>query len=48
MGGHIDAAGMADINRILRDTITSPVGPDGTARPTRGSLNAACDLEAED
>jgi aryl-alcohol dehydrogenase-like predicted oxidoreductase len=33
MGWRIDAAGMAEIDRILRDTITSPVGPEFMAPP---------------
>jgi aryl-alcohol dehydrogenase-like predicted oxidoreductase len=33
MGWHIDAAGMAEIDRILRDTVTSPVGPEFMAPP---------------
>jgi aryl-alcohol dehydrogenase-like predicted oxidoreductase len=35
MGWHIDAAAMAQIERILRDTITSPVGPEFMAPPDR-------------
>ena len=30
---HIDASDMAEINRILRDTITDPVGPEFMAPP---------------
>jgi aryl-alcohol dehydrogenase-like predicted oxidoreductase len=33
MGWHIDSAGMAEIDRILRDTITNPVGPEFMAPP---------------
>jgi aryl-alcohol dehydrogenase-like predicted oxidoreductase len=33
MGWRIDSAGMAEIDRILRDTITSPVGPEFMAPP---------------
>jgi aryl-alcohol dehydrogenase-like predicted oxidoreductase len=33
MGWRIDAAGMAEIDRILRDTVTSPVGPEFMAPP---------------
>jgi aryl-alcohol dehydrogenase-like predicted oxidoreductase len=35
MGWHIDAAGMAEIDRILRDTVASPVGPEFMAPPDR-------------
>ncbi len=35
MGWHIDAAGMQQIDRILRDTITNPVGPEFMAPPDR-------------
>jgi aryl-alcohol dehydrogenase-like predicted oxidoreductase len=33
MGWHIHAADMAEIDRILRDTITNPVGPEFMAPP---------------
>jgi aryl-alcohol dehydrogenase-like predicted oxidoreductase len=33
MGWHIDSAAMAEIDRILRDTITNPVGPEFMAPP---------------
>jgi aryl-alcohol dehydrogenase-like predicted oxidoreductase len=33
MGWRIDAAAMAEIDRILRDTITNPVGPEFMAPP---------------
>ena len=33
MGWHIDTAAMNEIERILRDTITSPVGPEFMAPP---------------
>jgi aryl-alcohol dehydrogenase-like predicted oxidoreductase len=35
IGWHIDAAGMAEIDRILRDTVASPVGPEFMAPPDR-------------
>jgi aryl-alcohol dehydrogenase-like predicted oxidoreductase len=35
MGWHIDAAGMVEIDRILRETVTSPVGPEFMAPPDR-------------
>jgi aryl-alcohol dehydrogenase-like predicted oxidoreductase len=35
MGWHIDAAGMAEIDRILGDTVASPVGPEFMAPPDR-------------
>jgi aryl-alcohol dehydrogenase-like predicted oxidoreductase len=33
MGWHIGAAGMAEIDRILRETVTNPVGPEFMAPP---------------
>jgi aryl-alcohol dehydrogenase-like predicted oxidoreductase len=35
MGWHIDAAGMSEIDRILSETITSPIGPEFMAPPER-------------
>ena len=35
IGWHIDAAGLAEIDRILSDTITNPVGPEFMAPPER-------------
>jgi aryl-alcohol dehydrogenase-like predicted oxidoreductase len=35
MGWRIDSAAMAEIDRILRDTITNPVGPEFMAPPDR-------------
>jgi aryl-alcohol dehydrogenase-like predicted oxidoreductase len=35
MGWHIDAAGMSEIDRILSDSITSPIGPEFMAPPER-------------
>jgi aryl-alcohol dehydrogenase-like predicted oxidoreductase len=35
MGWHIDAAGMAEIDRILGDSVTSPVGPEFMAPSDR-------------
>ena len=35
MGWNIDAAGMSEIDRILSDTITSPIGPEFMAPPER-------------
>jgi aryl-alcohol dehydrogenase-like predicted oxidoreductase len=35
IGWHIDAAGMAEIDRVLSDTITNPVGPEFMAPPDR-------------
>ena len=35
IGWHIDAAGLSEINRILSDTITNPVGPEFMAPPER-------------
>jgi aryl-alcohol dehydrogenase-like predicted oxidoreductase len=35
MGWHIDTAGMAEIDRILRETVTSSVGPEFMAPPER-------------
>jgi aryl-alcohol dehydrogenase-like predicted oxidoreductase len=37
MGWHIDAAGLAEINRILSTTITSPVGPEFMAPPEKAA-----------
>lgn len=41
MGWSLDAAAMTEINRILRDTITDPVGPEFMAPPTRSELETA-------
>ena len=35
MGWHIDAAGLSEIDRILTDTITNPIGPEFMAPPER-------------
>jgi aryl-alcohol dehydrogenase-like predicted oxidoreductase len=35
IGWHIDAAGLSEIDRILSDTITNPVGPEFMAPPER-------------
>jgi aryl-alcohol dehydrogenase-like predicted oxidoreductase len=35
MGWHIDAAGLSEIDRILSETITSPIGPEFMAPPER-------------
>jgi aryl-alcohol dehydrogenase-like predicted oxidoreductase len=35
IGWHIDAAGLSEIDRILTDTITNPVGPEFMAPPDR-------------
>jgi aryl-alcohol dehydrogenase-like predicted oxidoreductase len=35
MGWRIDSAAMAEIDRILRETITNPVGPEFMAPPDR-------------
>jgi hypothetical protein len=35
MGWRIDTAGLSEIDRILSDTITSPVGPEFMAPPER-------------
>jgi aryl-alcohol dehydrogenase-like predicted oxidoreductase len=35
IGWHIDAAGLSEIDRILADTITNPVGPEFMAPPER-------------
>jgi hypothetical protein len=34
-GWHIDASARAEIDRILRETITDPVGPEFMAPPAR-------------
>ena len=38
-GWSLDAAAMAEINRILRDLITDPVGPEFMAPPARETSN---------
>jgi hypothetical protein len=35
MGWRIDSAAMAEIDRILRETVTNPVGPEFMAPPDR-------------